>query len=103
MSSGYTGPEFAGCLKLDALDGSYCVTSNTNPDKETGRITNWTQEQFIARFKAPRAIKTSDMPWDQFRKMSDDDLKAIYKYLKSLGPIKNDTGPTYVAGRTTKK
>ena len=103
MTGAYTGPEFAGGLKLEALDGSYCVTPNITPDNETGRMTNWTQEQFIARFRAPRAIKTSDMPWDQFRKMSDDDLKAIYKYLRSLGPIKNDTGPTYVAGRTTKK
>ena len=28
------------------------------------------------------------MPWDQFRNMSDDDIKAIYKYLVSLTPIK---------------
>ena len=102
MTGAYIGPEFAGGLKLEALDGSYCITPNITPDKETGRITSWTQEQFIARFRAPRVIKTSDMPWDQFRKMSDDDLKAIYKYLRSLTPIKNDTGPTYIAAASTK-
>ena len=101
MTRAYTGPEFAGGLKLEALDGSYCVTPNITPDKETGRITSWTQEQFIARFRTPIAIKTADMPWDQFRKMSDDDLKAIYNYLKSLSPVKNETGPTYVAGKST--
>jgi len=103
MTGAYTGPEFAGGLKLEATDGSYCITPNLTPDKETGRMTTWTEEQFIARFRVKKAIPTSDMPWDQFRKMSDNDLKAIYKYLKSLGPIKNETGPTYVAGRTSKK
>lgn len=43
------------------------------------------------------------MPWDQFRNMSDDDLKAIYKYLASLKPIKNATGPTYVSAMEAKK
>jgi len=103
MTGAYTGPMFAGGLKFEATDGSYCVTPNLTPDKQTGRITSWSQEEFIARFRAARAIKTSDMPWDQFRKMSDDDLKAIYKYLKTLDPIKNDTGPTYVAGKSTTK
>ena len=102
MTGAYTGPMFAGGLKLEATDGSYCVTPNLTPDKETGIMSRWTEEQFIARFKAPRAIKTSDMPWDQYRKMSDNDLKAIYRYLVSLNPIKNITGPTYVAGKTSK-
>ena len=103
MTGAYTGPMFAGGLKFEATDGSYCVTPNITPDKQTGRIAKWTQTEFIARFRAPRAIKTSDMPWDQFRKMSDDDLKAIYKYLMSLEPVTNDTGPTYIAGKSTSK
>ena len=101
MTGAYTGPMFAGGLKFEAPDGSFCVTPNLTPDKLTGRMTTWTEEQFIARFRAPRAIKTSDMPWDQFRKMSDADLKAIYRYLKTLDPVANDTGPTYVAGKST--
>ena len=103
MTGAYIGPEFAGGFKMEGTDGSYCMTPNLTPDPQTGRITKWTQEEFIARFRAPRAIKTSDMPWDQFRKMNDDDLKAIYKYLKSLNPIQNETGPTYVAGKSTTK
>lgn len=101
MTGAYIGPMFAGGLKFEAPDGSYCVTPNITPDKETGRMAKWTLAEFIARFRAPRAIKTSDMPWDQFRKMSDDDLKAIYKYLMSLEPVTNVTGPTYVAGKST--
>ena len=28
------------------------------------------------------------MPWNSFRRMSDADLIAIYKYLKTLPPMK---------------
>ena len=99
MTGAYTGPYFAGGLKFEADDGSYCVTPNLTPDKETGRIYGWSEDQFISRFRMPRVIPTSDMPWDQFRNMSDNDLKAIYKYLMSLEPIKRDNGPTYVAAK----
>src|SRR5215471_8519550 len=99
MTGAYTGPYFAGGLKFDASDGSYCVTPNLTPDKETGRIYGWSQEQFINRFRLPKVIPTSDMPWDQFRNLSDNDLKAIYHYLTSLEPVKQDNGPSYVLAK----
>ena len=105
MTGAYTGPVFAGGLKFESSieKGAYCVTPNLTPDKETGKITGWTEQQFIDRFRMKKTIAASDMPWDQFRKMSDNDLKAIYKYLVSLKPIKNDTGPTYISAASTKK
>jgi mono/diheme cytochrome c family protein len=105
MTGAYTGPEFAGGLKFESSTekGAYCVTPNLTPDKETGKITGWTEQQFIDRFRLKKIIGASDMPWDQFRKMSDNDLKAIYKYLVSLKPIRNVTGPTYVSAASTKK
>ncbi len=103
MTGEYTGPFFAGGLKFEAADGSYCVTPNLTPDKETGKITGWSAQQFIDRFRLKKIIAASDMPWDQFRNMSDNDLKAIYQYLKSLEPIKNATGPTYVSASDAKK
>jgi len=105
MTGAYIGPDFAGGLKFesDKEKGAYCVTPNLTPDKETGRITGWSQEQFVNRFRQKKIIAISDMPWDQFRNMSDADLKAIYKYLVSLTPIKNATGPTYVSAMEAKK
>jgi len=105
MTGEYTGPFFAGGLKFESSTekGAYCVTPNLTPDKETGKMTGWTQQQFIDRFRLNKIIAASDMPWDQFRKMSDNDLKAIYQYLISLEPVKNATGPTYVAAASTKK
>jgi hypothetical protein len=105
MTGAYIGPEFAGGLKFesDIEKGAYTVTPNLTPDKATGRITGWSQEQFINRFRQKKIIPISDMPWDQFRNMSDDDIKAIYKYLVSRKPVKNVTGPTYVSAMATKK
>jgi hypothetical protein len=103
MTGAYIGPEFAGGLKFEVADGGYTVTPNLTPDKETGRITGWSQEIFINRFRQKKIIAVSDMPWDQFRNMNNDDLKAIYKYLVSLKPIKNVTGPTYISAMDAKK
>jgi mono/diheme cytochrome c family protein len=104
ITGAYTGPDFAGGLKFESSTekGAYCVTPNLTPDAETGRITNWTEEQFINRFRQPRVIPISDMPWEQFRNITDDDLKAIYNYLKSLKPIKNKIDATYVSAATKK-
>lgn len=105
MTGAYIGADFAGGLKFESAieKGAYCVTPNITPDKETGRITGWTVEQFITRFRQKTIIPISEMPWDQFRKMSDNDLKAIFYYLQTLPPIKNDTGPSYVSATDAKK
>lgn len=104
MTGAFTGPEFAGGLKFesDLEKGAYTMSPNLTPDKETGRITGWSQEQFINRFRQKKLIPISAMPWDQFRNMTDNDLKAIYNYLMSLKPIKNKTGPTYVPAKDIK-
>jgi hypothetical protein len=62
---------------------------------ETG-IGNWTEEQF---FKAIREGKYKGMdntrpllppmPWPTYAKASDEDLKAIFAYLKSTPPVSN--------------
>jgi mono/diheme cytochrome c family protein len=105
FTGAYTGPELAGGLKFESATepGTYTVTPNLTPDKETGRIANWSQEQFITRIRQGKIIPASEMPWASFQQMSDNDLKAIYKYLHSVKPVKNDVGPTYVKGGQTPK
>ncbi|MFD1143697.1 c-type cytochrome [Larkinella insperata] len=75
-------------------------SANLTPDRETG-IGNWTKEAFISRFKAaakddfnhPGTIQHADfatiMPWQMYSGMNEQDLGAIYSYLKSITPIKN--------------
>lgn len=73
--------------------------ANITPHKETG-IGLWTKEIFIARFKqfasdSSQNIKVGKnefntiMPWTQYGKMTEEDLGAIYEYLMSVKPVKN--------------
>jgi mono/diheme cytochrome c family protein len=38
----------------------------------------------------------SPMPWQGFRNLNEDDLRAIYRYLKTVPPVVHDTGPPFV-------
>jgi mono/diheme cytochrome c family protein len=90
MTGEFIGEDFAGGLKLDT-DGSQTslITPNLTPH-ETGRIKGWTLQQFIGRFRMGRLIKGSPMPWGPFSRMSDDELKAIYYFLQTVKPVKNE-------------
>ncbi len=85
----FTGVPFAGGFNMPADNttaGYSFITPNLTSDKETGVITNWTEDNFIKRFKAGRILKTSPMPWGSFAKMDEIELKALYRYLKALPP-----------------
>jgi hypothetical protein len=38
------------------------------------------------------------MPWAYFRNLTDDDLKAIYAYLRTVKPVQHRVDNTEVAG-----
>lgn len=94
----YIGEFYSGGFAMPSSfqPGKAVVTPNLTPDSETGRMTGWTQAQFINRIRQGRAIELSEMPWDQFKLMSDNDLKAIYAYLQTLKPVHKDNGPTVI-------
>src|SRR6185369_10448231 len=66
---------------------------NITADAQTGRLGKLTEDEFVARFRAGRTLPDSPMPWQGFSKMDEDDLRAIYRYLKSVPPVTNDVGP----------
>ena len=96
VTGAYTGPLFAGGTPEPvAGDPSReLAPSNLTPDSTTGRIAGWSEDAFVARFRTGRVIPESFMPWAMFARMSDDDLRAIYRYLRSLPPVRNETGPS---------
>jgi len=55
-----------------------------------------TEDQFVARFRQGRIIPGSPMPWQAFSQLADDDLRAIYRYLMTVPPVKRDVGPAVV-------
>jgi len=70
------------------------VEPNLTPDPETGHITQWTEDAFVARFKVGAVFKGTKMPWPNFAHMTEDDVRSIFRYLRSLPPTKNYIGPT---------
>jgi mono/diheme cytochrome c family protein len=82
------------------LPGGVVVTpANITPDVQTG-IGSWSKEDFLNKFRAyrqdkyiPAPVKEGDfntpMPWTFLAGMTDEDLSAIYDYLKTITPIPN--------------
>jgi hypothetical protein len=69
-------------------------SANLTPDKETG-IGNWSEEMFLGVFKkglhmgAEGRPVLPPMPWQEYRNMTDDDLKAMFAFLKTVPAIHN--------------
>jgi mono/diheme cytochrome c family protein len=78
LSGAYQAPLLSGGGPIDGF-----VPPNLTNDPG-GRIYTWTQRQFIDRFRKGKIIAKSPMPWNNFKRMNDDELKAIYNFLKSV-------------------
>ncbi len=92
-----TGPDFSGGFVFHPTEwsqGYTFVSPNITPHETSGIMAHWTEEVFINRFRAGRAYERSHMPWGSYSRMSDDDLKAIYRYLQSLDPVDNKVART---------
>lgn len=91
------GPDFSGGFVFYPTEGSkgYAfVSPNITPHETSGVMAHWTEEVFVNRFRAGRAFEHSHMPWGSYSRMTDDDLKAIYRYLQSLDPVDNKVTKT---------
>jgi mono/diheme cytochrome c family protein len=82
----YIGEPMAGGIEFKEEGKPTLVTPNLTPHP-SGRITGWSQEDFIKRFRLGKIIPYSHMPWESYRRMNDIELKAIYKYLRTLKPV----------------
>lgn len=91
------GPHLAGAnLPDDFNPKRIWHPVNLTSDPGTGRLSRLTEDQFVARIRAGRVIPGSPMPWQQFQKMHEDDLRAIYRYLRTVPPVVNETGAPFV-------
>lgn len=90
----FVGAPFAGGLRFEARrrKGVFLVSPNLTPDIKTGRIATWSEDVFVARFKLGGAtVPGTHMPWWSFHNMTEDDLRALYRFFQSLGPVANAT------------
>jgi len=88
----FVGKPFAGGTEFQDEGKPTLVTPNLTPHP-SGRIFDWSQEAFIQRFRTGRVISHSHMPWESYARMTDDELKAIYNYLRTVEAV-----PTEKAG-----
>jgi Cytochrome c len=74
-------------------DMDFCAPNLTSsPIGITGKLT---EDQFIARMKEGRVFPSSTMPWENFGRLPESDVRSIYRYLKALPPVDTDPGPSY--------
>jgi len=98
MTGQFTGPRFGGATGFDKdSEGRSWSPPNITSDPTTGRVGMMTEDGFVTRFRAGRILPGSPMPWQGFRRLSDDDLRAIYRYLKTVPPVHRDVGPSETA------
>jgi hypothetical protein len=98
----------AGAATNTAFFGPWGVSyaANLTPDQNTG-LGIWTEDMFVRAIRTGRHMGVSrpinpPMPWPFFRNASDDDLKSIFAYLRTLAPVTNhvpDYQPPQVAQR----
>jgi mono/diheme cytochrome c family protein len=81
---GCHGPTLSGGA-IPGGDPSWPVASNLTPAQDG--LAGWTYEDFVRAMREGKSRDGSDirepMPWPAYRGMVDDDLKALWAYIKS--------------------
>jgi mono/diheme cytochrome c family protein len=91
----FQGAPFSGGMPFQSRGrpGLVYVAPNLTPDSATGVMTGWSEEEFLERMRRGASFADSPMPWGSYRRMTDTDLRALYRYLHSLAPVHRDNGP----------
>jgi mono/diheme cytochrome c family protein len=90
-----TKTEVHASLDLTAWTGpwGFSVASNLTPDAATGLGTRYTEASFIATMRTGKKPNGTPimppMPSVVYQNMTDDDLRAIFAYLRTMKPIRN--------------
>lgn len=76
--------------------GPWGVSFSANLTSDQSGIGNWTEENFMralkeGKFKGMANSRTllPPMPWQNFANVKDEDIRAIFAYLKSTPPVAN--------------
>jgi hypothetical protein len=85
---------------LTSWIGPWGISFAANLTSDATGTGNWKEEQFMyaireGKFKGLAGSRSllPPMPWQMYRNMTDDELKAIFAYLKTTKPINNVVPP----------
>lgn len=94
---------WSGAITNTAFAGPWGVsyTANLTPDRLTG-IGIWNEEVFVKTIRTGRHWGVArpilpPMPWQNVASLTDDDLKAVFAYLRSIKPVHNQVPDAIVA------
>ncbi len=83
-----------------AAVGPWGVSFAANITSDESGIGTWTEEQFVKAMREGKYKGLDNtrpllppMPWPSYSNMTDEDLKAVFAYLKTTKPIKNNVPP----------
>ncbi|MFT3932551.1 MAG: c-type cytochrome [Chitinophagaceae bacterium] len=81
---------------LTSAVGAWGASYSANITSDSTGIGNWTEENFFLSMREGKAKGLANnrpllppMPWQNFKNLEDEDLKAIFAYLKTTPPVKN--------------
>jgi hypothetical protein len=96
------GPWFVSTAGMTAWAGPWGITyaANLTPDTNTG-LGIWTEEMFLKAMRTGKHMGDGrqilpPMPWRNLAALNEDDLKAVYAYLRTIPAIRNEV-PTPVS------
>lgn len=91
------GMEFAGGMQIEGFP-----TRSANITPDPSGISYYDEDLFVRTMRTghvgARALNPP-MPWWVFRNMSDEDLKSIFAYLRTVKPVHNRVDNSEVASR----
>jgi cytochrome c553 len=96
MAPSQNPTEIRASLDLTAWSGPWGVSygANLTPEPETGIGRRYTEATFIKTLRTGRKpegeILLPPMPWALYKAMSDDDMRALYAYLRTIPAVKNN-------------
>ena len=101
VPAGVIGPDRWGAIAnndLTAWAGPWGISYAANLTPDASGLKSWTPDIFIQAIRTGKHAGVGrdilpPMPWMDYAQMTDDDLRAVFAYLKSLPPIANIVPP----------
>jgi mono/diheme cytochrome c family protein len=92
----------AGGMRVEIRYVGTTYSRNLTPDRDTG-LGAWSAEDFrtvfrIGRSPGGRMLNALDMPWTILAGLEDEDLDALFAYLRALPPVRNSLPAPEAAG-----
>jgi mono/diheme cytochrome c family protein len=87
--------EIRASLDFTAFAGPWgnSYAANLTPDRETGIGVRYDEAAFIKTIRTGKKPEgealAPPMPWPVYAKMTDEDLTAVFAYLRTLAPVRN--------------